>query len=310
MIIKKQFNLAAVALSFIVVFALLDPAKIFADDFGGEIAEAEGKVTVTSSVGVAKTVKAGFRIKPGDTIETGPASFAEIQFDDGNVTVMDENSKLTIEKLSLNKDKSKQSVIGLSFGKIKNSVVKLVHKKSKFEVRTKSSFMGVTGTPPWVVGAFPGDNIGNFITEIDLLGRPGDEGGVFVRGTDPESTGIILTPGTRTMVELGMPPVSPFAIDPGRFQNLSTLMPLRISRERIEKRKTADKAEQDQLMDLVNNHITRELSLVEDEDPGLSVTGEETESQLSLGENQISGTGEDATPAGSMINIRVNIDNR
>lgn len=298
--------MAAIFFYFIVGVALLDPAEILAGDFGGEIVEVEGKVMVTSSGGAAKTVEAGFRIKPGDTIETGNDAFAEIQFDDGNVTAVNENSRLTIKRLFIGKDQSKQSIIGLSFGKIKNSVIKLVHKKSKFEVHTKSSFMGVTGTPPWVVGAFPGKIGGKFVTEIDLLGKPGDEGGVFVRGSDSDSTEVILTAGTRTIVELGMPPISPFAIDMGRFHDLNTLMPLRILRGKIERKKIVG----DKLMDLVNSHITRELSLVEDENPGESVTGEETESQLSLGDNQISGIGEDATPAGSMINIRVNIDNR
>lgn len=307
---EKQFNLAAIFFCFIASLALLYPDKVFADDFGGNVVEVEGNVTVTSRGGDKKTVVDGFRIKPGDTVETASASFAEIHFDDGNVTVMDENSRLTIKTLSTSKGKGKQSVIGLSFGKIKNSVVKLVRKKSKFEVHTKSSVMGVTGTPPWVVGAFPSKTGGKFVTEVDLLGKPGDKGGVFVRGSDPKSPEVILKAGTRTIVEMGMPPVSPFAIDMGRFQNLNTLMPLRTLKGAIERKKSADKASEHQLMDLVNTHITRQLSLVEDQNPGESITGEETESQLSLGDNQITGTGEGATPTGSRLNIRVNIDNR
>lgn len=306
MTIKKYF--AAIFFCFIAGFAL-NPAETFAGDFGGKIVEVEGEVTVTSKGGEVKTALDGFRIKPGDTIETGDAAFAEIRFDDGNVTVMNENSRLAIKRLSTSKGKGKQSILSLSFGKIKNSVVKLVHKKSKFEVHTKSSVMGVTGTPPWVVGAFPSKTGGRFVTEVDLLGKPGEPGGVFVRGSDPEATQVMLKAGTRTIIEMGMPPVSPFRIDMGRFQNLNTLMPLRTLRGTIERRKSG-KTKPDQLVDIVNSHITRELSLVEDEDPGESVTGEETENQLSLGDNQISGVGEDATPAGSRLNIRVNIDNR
>lgn len=210
---------------FIFVILLL-PVAAHSADFGAEIVDVDGKVyVIQKAAGKKIPAKAGMRVGSGDVIETAENAEAEILYDDGNVTRLDEETRLEISKLSVEPDKSRESVLNLAYGRIKNSVSKLVTTKSKFEVNTKTVTGGVTGTPPWVVNVVGGKNAtGPVKTEIDLL--KGEKGGVFVRGTDPNASTIILTPGTRTIARMGMPPTSPFLISAARMNDLQTRMPI------------------------------------------------------------------------------------
>jgi hypothetical protein len=180
------------------------------------------------------------RILAGDKVETTPDAAVDILYDDGNVTAMDENTVLTIKKLTL-KPGEKSSVIDLGIGRIKNSVTKIVNIRASFEVLTKSAVAGVTGTPPWVVAVMR-DQQGKFSTEVDLLTRGKDMGGLFVRGTDPGATEIRLKPGTRTVSAFGIAPQKPFRISAARSLALKKAVPIRVKAEkRQEKRKKLEK---------------------------------------------------------------------
>ncbi|MFQ5431450.1 MAG: FecR domain-containing protein [Nitrospinota bacterium] len=225
--LSRRKNSSALTLFLAVFFgaALFAPNAFAAANYGAEIVDVLGKVSVTLKAdGATVEAAVGQRLGEGDAIETGADGEAEILFDDGNVTRMDENSKITIEKLSMEDDKSRKSVLGLAFGRVKNSVIKLVHKESSFEVRTKSAVAGVRGTPHWVVGAFEGRT---HKTEVDLLGTTGEKGSVFVKGSDAGKTEVLVKPGMRTVAEFGLPPLEPFVIAPDRKIRLGILMPIK-----------------------------------------------------------------------------------
>jgi len=245
--------------------------------YGAEIVDVLGKVSVTIKAdGASVEAAVGQRLKQGDAIETGPDGEAEILFDNGNVTRMDENSKITIEKLFMEDDKSRKSVLGLAFGRVKNSVAKLVQKRSRFEVHTKSAVAGVRGTPHWVVGAFEGEK---HKTEVDLLGDPGEEGGVFVTGSDPDKTEVLLVPGMRTVAEFGLPPLEPFVIAPDRRRRLAAIIQIKtpaetmqqlrekileeVREEKVEESVKEEGGDADALME----HVTRVISVGEVVDP-------------------------------------------
>jgi hypothetical protein len=235
-------------------------------DYGAELVDVEGNVWVTLKTG-NETLDAtvGLKLVAGDAIETGEDGAAEILFDDGNVTRMDENSKMTIETLSVDDDRNQRSVLGLAYGRVKNSVAKLVSKRSKFEVHTKSAVAGVTGTPEWVVGAFEGEK---HTTEVDLLGEEGEEGSIFVMGTDPERSVVILVPRTRTIAVIGTAPVEPFPIEPDRFDMLSTLMPIKTSVETMEIKwkqfLLRMEGEEEKAAAMMMEHLTKKLETKDD----------------------------------------------
>lgn len=209
------------------VFAIfLLPFAVQAADFGAEIVDVDGKVyVIQKATGKKIAAKTGMRVGPGDAIETAENAEAEILYDDGNVTRLDEETRLEISKLSVDTDKSRESVLNLAYGRVKNSVSKLVTTKSKFEVNTKTVTGGVTGTPPWVVNVVGGkDSTGPAKTEVDLL--KGEKGSVVVRGTDPKATAIVLTPGTRTIAQAGMPPMNAFPISAARLNELQAKLPI------------------------------------------------------------------------------------
>lgn len=226
-------------LFFLAIF--LFPLAGHAADFGAEIVDVDGSVyVIQKTTGKKIPAKVGMKMSPGDVIETAAEAEAEILYDDGNVTRLDEDTRLEITKLSVDPDKTRESKLNLAFGRIKNSVSKLTTTKSKFEVNSKTVTAGVTGTPPWVVNVIGGKNpAGPVKTEIDLL--KGEKGGVFVRGTDSKATAIILTPGTRTVAQMGLPPMTPFPISAARMNELQAKMPITTPPAvREEKRKQLD----------------------------------------------------------------------
>ena len=267
---------------------LFSSSAFAATRYGAEIVDVLGNVSVTIKAdGVSVEATVGLRLGEGDAIETGPDGEAEILFDDGNVTRMDENSKVTIQKLFMEDDKSRKSVLGLAFGRVKNSVIEMVHKDSSFEVHTKSAVAGVRGTPHWIVGAFDGPK---HKTEVDLLGTPGEKGGVFVKGSDTGKSEVILTPGMRTTAEFGLPPIKPFVIAPDRRRRLVAIVPIKTEpaksqelREKIleevkeekpeetkEEPKEEEKSEETTASndaDAMMDHVTSVVSVGEIEDP-------------------------------------------
>lgn len=281
---------------FLIIAILLFPLSVHAADFGAEIVDVDGTVVVIQKMGGKKIpAKPGLRVEPGDVIETAKGAEAEILYDDGNVTRLDEETRLEITKLSVESDKTRESVLHLAYGRVKNSVSKLVTTKSKFEVNTKTVTGGVTGTPPWVVNVVGGkDATGPVKTEIDLL--KGEKGGVFVRGTDPKASTIILTPGTRTVAQMGAPPLIPFPISAARMNELQAKMPITtLPAVRQEKRQQLDTKP----VELSKDKKEEKKGEVKEEakKSDLPANGEKKESSATSPDNA-GGAGVDSVPTG------------
>lgn len=167
-------------------------------------------------------IKKGLKVLEGDRIKTGSKGVVEVEFDTGDLIHVGNNSDLVVKTLHRNKKGSTFSVFNLLVGKVKSAVTKLVDKDSKFEYHTKAAIAGVAGTPPFIVGY----NGGN--AEVDLLGKKGDHGAVYVQGTDPSKTRITIPPGFRATAGFGKPPTNPFKISSQRRQNLNRQVPFRV----------------------------------------------------------------------------------
>ncbi|MDH5637151.1 MAG: hypothetical protein OEZ04_01520, partial [Nitrospinota bacterium] len=72
--------------------------------------------------------------------------------------------------------------------------------------------------PPFVV-----EVVGN-TTNVDLLGKKGAPGRVYVRGTDPSKKIVYLSALQRTVARFGQPPKSAFQIKPTRLKMLQIRM--------------------------------------------------------------------------------------
>jgi len=222
-----------------VVALFMATTNLFAVDFNGEFQEVDGDISVIRK-GTTDKIPAtvGMKLSAGDQIETGGDAEAEVLYDDGNVTVIDENTNITITELSIGEDKDTTSILDLAIGTVKNSVTKIAGARVKFEVHTKSAVAGVTGTPPWVVTARLGDK-GRIETSVDLLGTRGQSGGVSVRGLTGKGMGqiVMLRPATRTIIRQNFAPRKPFRIDIGRLNILTKKLPIKTTIEkRTEKR--------------------------------------------------------------------------
>lgn len=94
--------------------------------------------------------KLGMQLRQGDTIRTKENSWVVINVDGAAQTATVElkpNSQLKLAELLQNKtDASQATLLDLSLGEILIEAKKLHSEKSKFEVKTPTSIIGVRGT--------------------------------------------------------------------------------------------------------------------------------------------------------------------
>lgn len=203
---------------------------------GAEAIYVEGKVTVLSIKDARETtVSVGSSFIAGDKIVTSSNGVVEMKFDNGNIMRVDHGTELSVKSLHRDGDGSTFSVFHLWAGRVKAAVSRLASSTSKFEYHTKGAIAGVSGTPPFVVGYEPKLNI----TEVDLLGKKGEPGKVYVQGFDPGKTLVEVFANTRTSVKEGLPPMKPIEISPQRLQQLNKAIPFskRAEEERNKKEK-------------------------------------------------------------------------
>jgi len=202
---------------------LLFSGQAMAAPIGAKATYVSGDVSVfhigeTKSAPVVK----GSAFAEGDKIKTSADGVVEALLDNGNLIRLDKNGELIIKSLNRNESGSTFSIFGLTFGRVKSAVSKLVSNESKFEYHTKAAICGVGGTPPFVVEA-DADN-----TRVDLLGDPADTGAVYVSGFDPDKKRVLLKPMTRTTVRMGEAPLDPFLIDDERLHFLNRVIPFHL----------------------------------------------------------------------------------
>lgn len=226
---------------FTLVLSFASPVLAASTPIIAEAVYVEGKVMVISAAGSGESeVSVGMVFHEGDRIRTAADGIVEIEFDTGDLMRVDRDTDMVIKSLSRDEKGATSSVFGLMVGRVKASVTKLSTPDSKFEYHTKAAICGVAGTPPFVVEHRARR------TFVDLLGRAGEKGRVYVRGFDPAATIVNLTAGSRTAVTPGAPPLKPFPISPARMRNLNRTIPFKTTpkkeRPPAEKPKPAPKA--------------------------------------------------------------------
>jgi len=146
-------------------------------------------------------------IEEGDRIKTGNDSFAEILMDDGSLIRLDEDSSTTVTELSVDSEGKKiSSRLFLWVGRILSNVAGFKHRKSKFEVYTKTAVAGVRGTE-FVIEAM---NSGQ--TDVGVFDGEVDVGGVDKEGNLLRRSKILITRDRQTSVFKNQRPLKPFAL--------------------------------------------------------------------------------------------------
>jgi hypothetical protein len=122
---------------FLVVALISVPAMAEPEGFRGRIVKIEGDVSVITAAGeTVKPEKLNNLIKADETIVTHSASKAVVQFNDGSMAVLDEGSRLLVEKTEW------LSQIG---GKIYFAFKKIFGKKPR-QIKTSFVTLGIRGT--------------------------------------------------------------------------------------------------------------------------------------------------------------------
>jgi len=114
------------------------------------IIEMNGKVDVRMGSGPWMPATVGMLLNQGDTVKTMSDSFAVLNVDGTAETAsveVKENSNLRLAMLVQDKEAATQNtLLDLSLGEILIKAKKLHSDKSKFEVKTPTSIVGVRGT--------------------------------------------------------------------------------------------------------------------------------------------------------------------
>jgi hypothetical protein len=115
-----------------------------------KISNIKGAVEVKTVTGEVRPAKVGMVLNEGDTVETKSNSTAMLDVDGSGETASVEvkaNAKLKLsEMLENKKDGVQMTLLDLSMGEILIKAKKLHSEKSKFEVKTPTSIVGVKGT--------------------------------------------------------------------------------------------------------------------------------------------------------------------
>jgi len=91
----------------------------------------------------------GTVLNQGDTIKTSPKSWALLNVDDGKIATVEvkEGSQMTVTELMADpKADTSKTLLDLAMGEVLIKAQKVHGEKSKFEVKTPTSIVGVRGT--------------------------------------------------------------------------------------------------------------------------------------------------------------------
>ena len=111
-----------------------------------KVSEFEGTVEAKIASNDWAPVQAGTAMKQGDLIRTKANSWAVLDIDGSTVEVK-QNSQMKLAELVADKAKdSQKTLLDLALGEVLIKAKKLDSEKSKFEVKTPTSIVGVRGT--------------------------------------------------------------------------------------------------------------------------------------------------------------------
>ncbi len=132
------------ALMFVLFFSL-SLAK--AENRSGKIVDFQGSVEVKLGKANWTAATKAAQLNQGDMIRTGANSTAVLELENAGIVDIKPNSELELSELTTDKkDNSRRTVLDLSIGEILIKAKKLTADKSRFEVKTPTSVVGVRGT--------------------------------------------------------------------------------------------------------------------------------------------------------------------
>ncbi len=115
----------------------------------GKIIELDGTAEVLPVGGGSVPARIGMILNEGDTLKTAKGCWAVLSLEgtEKATVEVEENTQLLLSELMEDVDKGMQkTLLDLAIGKILIRAQKLQHEKSKFEIKTPTSVVGVRGT--------------------------------------------------------------------------------------------------------------------------------------------------------------------
>ncbi|MCX7711693.1 MAG: FecR domain-containing protein [Clostridia bacterium] len=127
-----------------------NPAPVFAESTSraAKVTDLSGTVNVQKSGGEKKfSAFKGMSLTQGDSISTGNDSWVELEIDDDKIVKISENTQLGVAELAGSIESGDdQTGLKLWFGKVWTNIKKKLNIRSKYEIRTPKTVMGVRGT--------------------------------------------------------------------------------------------------------------------------------------------------------------------
>lgn len=132
------------AFAFIGFFFL---SLVSAENRSGKVVDSQGNVEVKLGETGWTPASIGVVLNEGDMIRTNVNSSAIVEVENAGTVEIKPNSELEFTELTTDKeDSSHRTILDLSLGEILIKAKKLNAEKSKFEVKTPTSVVGVRGT--------------------------------------------------------------------------------------------------------------------------------------------------------------------
>jgi len=141
----------------------------------------------------------------GDQIRTGSGATVTLTLPDTSYMVISENSNVTIQDFWTS---NYRNIVDVMMGKVRFYIQRLGGKPNPYRVQTPTALIAVRGT------IFEVTSYDAKLSEVSCL-----EGSVTVETLGLPDREVILEAGKHTMVQPGIPPVMPIAMNESLIQN-------------------------------------------------------------------------------------------
>ncbi len=189
-------------LIFIVIFFLLLPMQILADDPIAVIIKTKGEVSlkVTKDSDKKVDVKRGTRLYNGNIILTGKDGLAALKFvDDASLVRVRPNSSLALEG-----EREEKSIFKNLFVEFGTIFSKITQQESSFRVSTPTSVASVKGTAFWTKQEFKGGTY--YFGEEGVIEISNDRGAALLKAGE---TGYVQSSRSKPIVRKTRPGEKP-----------------------------------------------------------------------------------------------------
>jgi len=188
------------------------------------VKEVKGRANVLAG-GKLPAIKLGKGIKlfKGDVITVGRDSNVQIDFEDGNIVVLSQKTRMEIREYSFYKDNDSLLVLteGSLRAKVNKSTLNWVKAKGKkkFEVQTPNAVAGVRGTDFFVT----------FLAKTTIVSTSEGKVYVFNRAAPEETVEVIA--GKKTLVKGQQKPGDPVSVNKSEIRSMLNAMHANVPEE-------------------------------------------------------------------------------